>query len=182
MSLTQWRILAGMLAAIIVGLGFGLFVDWGAPSPPPADAGERIAFAGRWLLIPGLALFAGVGFTANQRFLKPDAIDGERKVESWGFEVNLRYNLNTLEQAILAAIAWIGLALVLPVNQLGVIPRMAVMFGVGRAAFWAGYLYAPWARAFGMGLTAYPTFVGLIFLAWFSLQGAGQGAGAPSPQ
>ncbi len=165
----QIYILAGMLTAVAVGLGFGLYVDWGAPNPMPTDAGERLAFAGRLLLVPGLALFAGVGMTANQRFLKPDAIDGERKVESWAFEVNLRYNQNTLEQAFLAAVAWIGLALVLPVEQLGVISRMAVMFGAGRFAFWLGYLYAPWARAFGMGLTAYPSFVGLIYLAWFAI-------------
>jgi hypothetical protein len=37
---------------------------------------------------------------------------------------------------------------------------------VGRLAFWIGYLYAPWARAFGMGLTAYPTFGALVYLAW----------------
>lgn len=167
----QLLIAGGMMAAIAVGLIFGLYVDWGAPDPAPTNAGERLAFAARWLLIPGLALFAGVGFTANQRFLKPDAIDGQRKVESNAFEINLRYNLNTLEQAILAAIAWMGLALVLPVNELAVIPRLAILFGVGRVAFWLGYLYAPWARAFGMGLTAYPTFVALIFLAWRSVSG-----------
>jgi hypothetical protein len=60
----------------------------------------------------------------------------------------------------------VNLALVLPVEDLGVIPRMAVLFGVGRAAFWLGYLYAPWARALGMGLTAYPSFGALVFLLW----------------
>ncbi len=104
--------------------------------------------------------------TANRRFLKSDAIDGERRVESKGFEINLRYNQNTLEQLALAAVAWTGLALALPVEQLGVIARMAVLFGVGRATFWIGYLCAPWARAFGMGLTAYPSFAALAWLAW----------------
>ena len=42
---------------------------------------------------------------------------------------------------------------------------MAGLFAAGRVAFWAGYLYAPWARAFGLGLTAYPTFAALIWLA-----------------
>ena len=167
----QLLVAGGMAAAIAVDLIVGLYVQWGAPDPLPANAGERLAFAARWLLIPGLALFAGVGMTANQRFLKPDAIDGERKVESSAFEINLRYNLNTLEQSILAAIAWMGLSLVLPVDELAVIPRLAILFGLGRAAFWLGYLYAPWARAFGMGLTAYPTFVALIFLAWRSVTG-----------
>jgi hypothetical protein len=166
MSRKQLLILGGMLAAVAVGIIVVFNVDWGRPDPTPADAGERLAFAARWLLVPGLALFAGIGLTANQRFLKADAIDGERRVESNSFEINLRYNQNTLEQAILAAVAWVNLALLLPVEDLGVIPRMAVLFGVGRAAFWLGYLYAPWARAFGMGLTAYPSFGALVFLLW----------------
>ena len=166
----QLLILGGMLAAAIAGVVVVFYVQWGAPDPAPADAGERLAFAVRWMLVPGLALLAGIGMTANQRFLKSDAIDGERRVEGKGFEINLRYNQNTLEQLALAAVAWTGLALVLPVEQLGVIARMAVLFGVGRAAFWLGYLYAPWARAFGMGLTAYPSFAALVWLAIAAFQ------------
>ena len=43
------------------------------------------------------------------------------------------------------------------------------IFAVGRAAFWIGYLAAPWARAFGLGLTFYPTAVALVWLAIRSL-------------
>ena len=166
----QVLIFAGMVAAVVVGIAVAFYAPWGAPDPLPQNEGERLAFAVRWLLVPGLALFVGIGMTANQRFLKSDAIDGERKVESWAFEVNLRYNQNTLEQLALAAVAWTGLALTLPAGQLGIIARMALLFGAGRVAFWLGYLYAPWARAFGMGLTAYPSFVALVYLVWFALQ------------
>jgi hypothetical protein len=166
----QVLIFGGMLAAVVVGITVAFYLPWGVPDPVPQNDGERLAFAVRWLLVPGLALFVGVGMTANQRFLKADAIDGERKVESWAFEVNLRYNQNTLEQLALAAVAWTGLALALPAEQLGIIPRLAILFGAGRAAFWLGYLYAPWARAFGMGLTAYPSFVALVFLVWERFQ------------
>jgi hypothetical protein len=105
MSRKQLLILGGMLAAVAVGIIVVFYVDWGRPDPAPANAGERLAFAARWLLVPGLALFAGIGLTANQRFLKADAIDGERRVDSNAFEINLRYNQNTLEQTILAAVA-----------------------------------------------------------------------------
>lgn len=165
----QLLILGGMIAAVVAGVIVVFFLDWGAPETPPADAGERLAFAARWMLVPGLALFAGVGLIANRRFFLEKAIDGERRVEDTAFEVNLRYNQNTLEQLALAAIAWAGLALALPVEQIGVIARMGVMLGVGRLAFWIGYHYAPWARAFGMGLTAYPTFGALVYLAWTAL-------------
>jgi hypothetical protein len=161
----QVRVLAGMMAAVLVCLAGAFYWSWGAPDPIPQGSADRLAFAVRWLLVPGLALFAGVVFTANRRFFSPQAIDGERHVENDSFEINLRYNQNTLEQLVLAAIAWTGLALMLPAEQLGIIPRLAVLFGVGRIAFWLGYLYAPWARAFGMGVTAYPTFVALVWLA-----------------
>jgi hypothetical protein len=166
----QLLILGGMLAAVIASIIVVFFVAWGAPDPLPTDAGEKLAFAMRWLLAPGLALFVGVGVTANRRFFLPSAIDGERNVEDGAFEINLRYNQNTLEQLALAAVAWTGLALVLPVEEIGVVARMAVMFGAGRLAFWMGYHYAPWARAFGMGLTAYPTFGALAYLAWTAFQ------------
>lgn len=160
----------GMLAAVAICL-LTVFGSWSLAVAPPvsAEAGDRLAFVARWLLVPGLCLLAGIGMTANQRFLKADAIDGERSVGPGAFEVNLRYNQNTLEQTVLAAIAWAGLALASPLDDLSLIPKLALLFGVGRAAFWIGYLYAPWARAFGMGLTAYPSFGALVWLAWRAL-------------
>ena len=67
---------------------------------------------------------------------------------------------------MLAAIAWTGLALALPHEMLRLIPAMAFVFIAGRALFWIGYLISPVARAVGMGLSAYPTFAALIWLAW----------------
>jgi hypothetical protein len=141
----------------------------GTHSPAPVPTADRLALAWRWLLVPGLTLLAGIGMTANQRFLRADFIDGQKPADPArpGFmEINLRYNTNTLEQTVLAAIAWTGLALALPPQDLGLIRALAGLFAVGRAAFWGGYLFAPWARAFGLGLTAYPTFAALIWLAF----------------
>jgi hypothetical protein len=156
----------GVLAAVIVVVAVGQHA-LGGHGPAPVATADRLAIAWRWLLSPGLCLLAGIGMTANQRFLRADFIDGQKPADPDrpGFmEINLRYNLNTLEQTVLAAIAWTGLALELRPQDLGLIPAMAGLFAAGRAAFWAGYLYAPWARAFGLGLTAYPTFAALIWL------------------
>jgi len=131
----------------------------------PVGVADRLALAWRWLLVPGLCLLAGVGMTANQRFLRADAIDGGRPAGAGFFEINLRYNTNTAEQAVLAAVAWTGLALELPPGALGLIPALAGLFAAGRLCFFLGYLYAPWARAFGLGLTFYPTAAALIWLA-----------------
>jgi hypothetical protein len=130
---------------------------------PSDNTSDRLAFAVRWLLIPGLTLLAGV-WIAGRRGFMPDAIEGTRTPSSHSFEINLRYNQNTLEQTVLAIIAWTGLALALPRDQLLLIPAMECLFGFGRFAFWIGYLLHPLARAFGMVLTALPTILAYVWL------------------
>src|ERR1700691_815171 len=74
----------------------------------PADnAASRLAYAAHWLILPGLTLLAGI-VAAGRRGFIADAIDGTRTPANHGLEINLRYNLNTLEQVALAAIAWSG--------------------------------------------------------------------------
>lgn len=137
-----------------------------APLPEANDTAARLAYVAEWMLIPGLALLFGVGLTANQRFFVPDAIDGSRTPENRLLEINLRYNQNTLEQTVLAAIAWAGLALALPADRLGLIPVLAALFGIGRVLFFIGYLVAPVGRAIGFGFSMYPSAVALLWLAW----------------
>jgi hypothetical protein len=142
-----------------------------APIPLPADQpAERLAFAARWLAAPGCTLLIGIWVAARRGFL-PDAIDGTRTPASHSLEINLRYNQNTLEQVVLAAIAWAGLALDLPSARLWLIPAMACAFLVGRATFWIGYLIYPMARAFGMVVTMAPTICAYGFLGWKALFG-----------
>ena len=135
------------------------------PTPTGDDEAARLAFAARWMLVPGFCLLAGLALTANRRFFSADAIDGSPAPQSKTLQINLRYNQNTLEQTVLAAIAWTGLALALRHEQLGLIPLLAIFFATGRATFWLGYLIAPWARAFGLALTFYPTVAALLWLA-----------------
>ena len=91
-------------------------------------------------------------------------IDGTRFPSHNSLEINLRYNQNTLEQLILAAITWLNLSLVVDLDQLVLIPAMASLFVVGRLTFWVGYLIRPVARAFGMILTALPTVGSVLWL------------------
>jgi len=155
---------AGAAVALLV-LAWSRLSDLPLPLPDGDDTAARLAFVARWLLLPGLALFAGIALVANQRFFVADAIDGGES-ENRLIEIARRYNLNTLEQTVLAAIAWLGLALALPHAQLRLIPAMAVSFLIGRVLFFAGYMIAPAGRALGLGLTAYPSFAALIWLAW----------------
>jgi hypothetical protein len=132
---------------------------------PTDEEPARLLFALKWLLVPGICLLVGVHGAARRGFFA-EALDGTRTPASHSLEINLRYNQNTLEQLVLAAIAWIGLAIVAPIAQLMLIPAMATLFGIGRIAFWVGYLITPIDRAFGMVLTALPTLGTLLWLVW----------------
>jgi hypothetical protein len=161
----QLLVLAGVGPAVLTVYFTCLHAStWFAFASLPSDtSAERLRFAAHWLLIPGLTLLAGVGVAGRRGFI-PDAIDGTRTPLSHSLEINLRYNLNTLEQTVLAAIAWTGLAIELPHGQLALIPAMAFLFGFGRIAFWIGYLLLPVGRAFGMVLTALPTIGAYVWL------------------
>lgn len=137
----------------------------GGFTPPADDTASRLAFASVWLLVPGWCLLAGV-FGASRRGFYADAIEGTRAPSARTLEINLRYNQNTIEQAILAAIAWLSLAVVMPHDQLVLIAGMAILFAVGRVTFWIGYLLHPMARTFGMTLTAIPTIIAFAALTW----------------
>jgi hypothetical protein len=134
------------------------------PTWLPADEPvARLIFAVKWLLLPGWCLLIGVQGAARRGFF-PDAIDGTRTPTIHSLEINLRYNQNTVEQIILAAIAWIGLSIVVPIERLVLIPAMAILFGIGRIAFWIGYIVTPIDRAFGMVVTVLPTIGALLWL------------------
>jgi hypothetical protein len=168
----QLLLIAGAAPAFLV-----VFLVWryaprlfGHLALPAVDAAARLAFAARWLLLPGLTLLAGIA-AAGRRGFYPDAIDGTPTPSSHGLKINLRYNRNTLEQTVLGAIAWTGLALALPHERLVLIPAMATLFAIGRIAFWIGYLLHPLARAFGMVLTAFPTLAAYAWLVWGAVGG-----------
>ena len=153
-----------IVAALVVAAVGAHARDWFADRVPTADdLATRLAFAVRWLLAPGVMLLAGIHVAASRGF-HADAIDGTRTPRSHYLEIALRYNQNTLEQTMLAAIAWCGLAVTVPHAALAFIPAMAGLFVVGRVAFWIGYLVYPTTRAFGMVLTGLPTIVVYVWL------------------
>jgi hypothetical protein len=156
---------AALGVAVVVIVWANLPAWFNGTQPATDDTAGRLAFALRWLLAPGVALAVGV-LAAGRRGFYADAIDGTRTPSDRGLEINLRYNQNTLEQTVLASIAWISLALVLPHRWLAVIPAMASLFLSGRAVFWVGYRIWPPLRAFGMVLTALPTFAAYVWLVW----------------
>jgi hypothetical protein len=159
--------IAGALPAFaIVALTVGHASDLFAFVTRPLDeVSSRLVFALRWMLLPGLCLLLGVVVAGRRGFIA-GAIDGTRAPASHSLEINLRYNQNTIEQAVLAYIAWANLATSLPIAHMVLIPALATLFVVGRATFWVGYLLYPMGRAFGMVLTVLPTLASYAWLVW----------------
>jgi len=172
----QLLILAGALPALLIiqvvwQHAGALFARLALPGDDPAS---RLAYVARWLLLPGLTLLAGILATGLARAALAGAIDGTPAPTSRPLAITLRYNQNTLEQLLLAAIAWAGVALAVTRAHLVVIPAMACLFAFGRIVFWIGYLLHPQARAFGLILTLLPT---VLAYGWLVLQLRG----APGP-
>jgi hypothetical protein len=167
MNADQRAVLAGMAGAAIFS---ALFVWLGSAlldisSPLAASPADRIAYALRCDFWAGLALLAGVGRVAGERFFSGQ-IDGAVPAEGRELQVDRAYIQNTSEQLLLLLVAHAGLALVLPAGSLGVIPLLVALFLVGRVTFWAGYLRSPPGRAFGFATTFYPTVAVFFYVAF----------------
>jgi hypothetical protein len=133
----------------------------------PADAaGDRLAWAMLWALLPTLTLMVSIMRVANYRFASPDDIDGSGLTAGTDQMLVLRAILqNTLEQAVLAVTAYLIWAAVMPRSWLRAIPVAALLFMTGRVCFARGYERGAAGRATGFGLTAYPNFGMLVTVA-----------------
>jgi len=137
-----------------------------AMARPPT--GERPALI-VWAIAalgPLFSLVIAVGALANRRFFAAQDIDAAAGgPPSDAARVAQAIIQNTLEQAMLALSVYALLAIVLPKPSLGVIWAMSAAFVVGRLAFAIGYRFGAGGRAFGFGLTFYPTVAGLVWAA-----------------
>lgn len=79
-------------------------------------------------------------------------------------DINTRFVLNTVEQFILLLVGLSGMSLYVQVSEARTVPILAALFLMGRVLFWVGYHKNPYLRAFGFGLTFYPTVVVFMWL------------------
>lgn len=124
---------------------------------------------GTAILGPLLCLLVAVGAVANTRFFSRDDIDaaagGPPSETVRGLQAVLQ---NTVEQAVLAVGTYGALSFFLP-REMALLPMvLAAAFVVGRLAFAVGYRRGAAGRAFGFGLTMYPTAVGLFYAAYLA--------------
>lgn len=152
----RWRI-AVSEAPVFAAIALAGWWVLGHPATPLPEVADRLAQAIGWLVVPGLCIAAGIILTAAMRFSDDQILDGQASNVPDRLEILLRYNRNTLEQAVLVVIAWPAFALAVPTFAPVLLPILAGFFATGRLAFLIGYMIAPWARGVGFGLTFYPT-------------------------
>jgi uncharacterized MAPEG superfamily protein len=135
-----------------------------------SSSGDKIALVFKcaaFALVPGIL---GICIVAAQR-LNPNLMVGRMPKPNSSLDINTRFILNTFEQftAYLAAIAVV--ALYSPVEDAKALPILTTLFVLGRILFWVGYHKNPLLRAFGFGLTFYPTVAVYIWYVLFMLTG-----------
>lgn len=165
MSSEQRKVLAGMAAAVVFSAAFYVIVfrltDSGLTPSGGIEASWRLAYALKCDVFAALCLLAGVAMIANRRFFIPDAIEGGR---SAAIEIDERYLQNTLEQLVLAIVAHLALATIVPAESIRAVAILVMLFVIGRVTFWIGYHVSGSARAFGFATTFYPTVAVYVFV------------------
>ncbi|MBI3504925.1 MAG: MAPEG family protein [Proteobacteria bacterium] len=156
----QRGVVSGALPAYVVTFAVVGFAAFAPPAIllPAGPFPATLQAALSWGLLPALCLVGNIAAMANHRFYSPADIDGSGLTVATPKARIIQAMLqNTLEQAVLASIAYAVWASTMPEGWQAVVPAAALLFAGGRALFWYGYERGAPGRAMGFGLTFYPT-------------------------
>jgi len=137
-----------------------LLSDW---TPEDWTVGHRIALVIKNAVFAILPAVLAICIVAAQR-LDPSMWVGRTAKPNSALDINTRFILNTFEQFILFFIGNAALALYCPIEEARSLIILTVLFVLGRVLFWVGYHYNPYVRAFGFGITFYPTVAVYLWL------------------
>jgi hypothetical protein len=161
---SQWPfifVLAGnwLFAAAFFGIA-KLSWDW---VPEEWTVGNRLELVIKDAVVAILPAVVAICIVAAQR-LNPTMFVGRTPKPNSAVDINNRFILNTVEQFILYFIGNAGLALYCPAEEARALIILTALFVLGRLLFWAGYHFNPYLRAFGFGITFYPTVAVYLWL------------------
>jgi len=146
--------LAGFAAAWFVLPRF-----WDFPEALP----ERLAFAAQASVFVLVWVLIGMMYVSTLRRFTPEDIGGSASGPPGPrLAIPVAFLQNTLEQAVMAAGAYLAIASLLGGAWLALIPAAAIQFGIGRILFLRGYARGVRGRALGMQLTTQPTFLAYL--------------------
>jgi hypothetical protein len=148
-----------LFAALFFALAKYLW-DW---VPAEWTVGDRIALVIKDAVVAIMPAVLAICIVAAQR-LDPSMFVGRMPKPNSAVDINNRFILNTVEQFILYFIGNAGLALYCPPQEARTLIVLTALFVLGRALFWVGYHYNPHVRAFGFGITFYPTVAVYLWL------------------
>ena len=137
-----------------------LLWDW---VPTDWTLGDRIALVIKDAVVAIMPAVLAICIVAAQR-LDPSMWVGRTAKPNSALDINTRFILNTFEQFILYFIGNAGLALYCPPEEARTLIILTALFLMGRVLFWVGYHYNPFVRAFGFGITFYPTVAVFLWL------------------
>ena len=148
-----------VFAATFYGLA-KLFWHW---QPGDWTVGDRIALVIKVAVFAILPAVLAICIVAAQR-LDPSMWVGRMAKPNSALDINTRFILNSFEQFILFFIGMAALALYCPLKEARTLIILTILFVLGRILFWVGYHYNPYMRAFGFGITFYPTVMVYVWL------------------
>jgi hypothetical protein len=161
---------AGIVAiAIGVAVAVGLWVAINRFAPPLGGMetlSARMLFTLKCCAVAILfCLVSGVEAVAHERLVSP-AFDPLAGFETRRLLVNKQYLQNTLEQSVIFSAAMFGLAAYCPSGAaMRAVVATAVIWVLGRFAFWIGYHRSAAMRGLGAPSMALSMIV-LIYVAW----------------
>ncbi|HZJ11744.1 MAG TPA: MAPEG family protein [Methyloceanibacter sp.] len=167
----QWPFIFVMIGSwLFAALFFGLcklFWHW---VPAQWTVADRLALVVKDAVIAILPAVLAICIIAAQR-LNPSMFVGRIPKPNSAVDINNRFILNTVEQFILYFIGNAGIALYCPPEEARTLIILTALFLMGRVLFWVGYHYNPYMRAFGFGITFYPTVTVYLWLILYMVFG-----------
>lgn len=131
--------------------------------PQAWEVADRLTLVIKCSVFAILPAVVAIAIVGAQR-LNPDLWIGQKVRPNSSLDINTRFVLNTVEQFILLLVGLSGMSLYVQVSEARTVPILAALFLIGRVLFWVGYHKNPYLRAFGFGLTFYPTVVVFMWL------------------
>ena len=153
-------LVANWMFSLVYYIGMKEIITWRPESWTAIDRLVLMIQCSVYAVVPAVLAIAIV---AAQR-LNPDMWVGQKVKPNSALDINTRFILNTTEQFILFLVGLAGIALYAPHMEGHSIPILTSLFLLGRILFWVGYHTNPYLRAFGFGLTFYPTVGVFIWL------------------
>ncbi len=126
--------------------------DPGTFDPGAGDPGSRLALAAGLAAWPAMLILLMVVAVAGSRALS-GAFDPIADPEGRLYRINQRTLSNSVEQTVIFVPLLLALAVRLGPGDAAALALLTLLFCLGRALFWLGYLVHPYARAPGMAMT-----------------------------